>query len=161
MTHSHDVRRREPRLPEELALVAERLGRAGVILPPAHLRGRVLGAVIDSLGTDDLAEADLLPPSRDEPWPAVVVLLAGLVLGLLVAPWLNVRSDQIATPPRRLAERMAAMGIPLPAASGRLHSEKPPAGGGTVRTDATGRFAANSIAALRSLPPRRWLKGTP
>jgi hypothetical protein len=56
---------------------------------------------------------------------------------------------------------MAAMGIPLPAASGRLHFEKPPAGGGTVRTDATGRFAANSIAALRSLPPRRWLKGTP
>jgi len=161
MTDRHDDKRREPRLPAELALVAERLGRAGVILPPAHLRGRVLGAVIDALGTDDLAEADLLPPSRDEPWPAAVVLLAGLVLGLLVAPWLSEGSEQIATPPRRLAERMAAMRILLPAASSHHHSEKPPAGGGTVRTDATGRFAANSIAVLRSLPPRRWLKGTP
>jgi hypothetical protein len=73
MTDRHDDKRREPRLPTELALVAERLGRAGVILPPAHLRGRVLGGVIDALGTDDLAEADLLPPSRDEPWPAAVV----------------------------------------------------------------------------------------
>jgi hypothetical protein len=161
MTDRHDDKRREPRLPAELALVAERLGRAGVILPPAHLRGAVLGGVIDSLNTDDLAEADLLPPSRDEPWPAALVLLAGLVLGLLAAPWPNVRREQIATPPPRFAERMAAMRILLPAVSSRHHSEKPPAGGGTVRTDATGRFAANSIAALRSLPPRRWLKGTP
>ena len=89
------------------------------------------------------------------------MLLAGLVLGLLFAPGLHEGREQIATPPPRFAERMAAMGIALPAASGRHHSEKPPAGGGTVRTDATGRFAANSIAVLRSLPPRRWRKGTP
>jgi hypothetical protein len=161
MTDRHDDKRREPRLPAELALLAERLGRAGVILPPAHLRGRVLGGVIDALGTDDLAEADLLPPSRDEPWPAAVVLLAGLVLGLLFAPGLHEGREQIATPPPRFAERMAAMRILLPAVSSRHHSEKPPAGDGTVHTAATGRFAANSIAVLRSLPPRRWLKGTP
>jgi hypothetical protein len=161
MTDRHDDKRREPRLPAELAILAERLGRAGVILPPAHLRGRVLGGVIDALGTDDLAEADLLPPSRDEPWPAAVVLLAGLVLGLLFAPGLHEGREQIATPPPRFAERMAAMGIPLPAASSRHHSERPLKSDGTVHTDAERRFAATSIALLRSFPRQRWLKGTP
>lgn len=161
MTDRHDDKRREPRLPPELAIVAERLARAGASLPPAHLRGAVLGAVIDALDTDDLAEADLLPPSRDEPWPAAVVLLSGLVLALLVTPLLDTRTKPIATPPPRFAERMAAMGIPLPAASSRHHSEKPPAGDRTGHIDAERRFAAASIAALRSLPPNHWLKGTP
>lgn len=161
MTHWHDDRGREPRLPPDLALVAERLARAGASLPPAHLRGRVLGGVIDALGTDDLAEADLLPPARQEPWPAALVLLAGLVLGLLFAPGLHGGREQIATPPPRFAERMAAMRILLPAVSSRHHSEKPPAGDGTVHTAATDRFAATSIAVLRSLPRQRWLKGTP
>ncbi|MFM8496205.1 MAG: hypothetical protein ACKOEM_11880 [Planctomycetia bacterium] len=160
MTHPHDDRRREPRLPPELALVAERLGRAAAILPPAHLRGTVLGAVIDALGTDELPEADLLPPSRREPWPAALVLLAGLALGLLVAPWLDAGSERIATPLPRFAERMAAVGIPLPTASARDDSEAPPVGDGAGPTLATGRFAATSIAVLRSLPPEHWLKGT-
>jgi hypothetical protein len=161
MTDRHDHKRREPRLPPELALIADRLECANTSLPPAHLRGRVLGAVIDALHTDDPAEADLLPPPRDEPWPAAVALLTGLVLALLVTPLLDTRTKPVATPPPRLTERMAAMGIPLPAASSRYDSEKPPAGDRVGHIQAERRAAAASIAALRSLPPNHWLKGAP
>lgn len=160
MTAPHDDRRREPRLPPELAFVAERLGRGGAPTPPGHLRGKVLGAVIDALGTDGLAEADLLPPSRREPWPAALLLLSGLSLALLVAPWLARPGERPVAPLTPFAERVVALGIPLPDPVTRHGSATAPAAGDAAARPRPGRFAATSIAALRSLPAEHWLKGT-
>jgi hypothetical protein len=152
MTAPHDDRRREPRLPPELAFVAERLGRGIAPPPPGHLRGKVLGAVIDALGTDGLAKADLLPPSRREPWPAALLLLSGLLLAMLVSPWLARPGERPVAPLTPFAERVAALGIPLPDSVTRHGSATAPAAGDAAARPRPGRFAATSIAALRSLP---------
>jgi len=161
MTLPPDDRRREPPLPCELALVAERLGRSGTPTAPAHLRGTILGAVIDALGTDGLAEADLLPPSRHEPWPAAVLLLSGLALALVVAPLLAAGSAGPAMPLPRFSDRLAAVGVALPApVVNGDPATAPLPGDGAPGSAPRGRFAAGSIAALRSLPAEHWLKGT-
>ena len=161
MTAPHDDRRREPRLPPELAFVAERFARSSVPTVPPHLRGKVLGAVIDALGTDGLAEADLLPPSRREPWPAAVLLLSGLALALVVAPLLAAGSAGPAMPLPRFSDRLAAVGVALPApVVDGDPATAPLPGDGAPGSAPRGRFAAGSIAALRSLPAEHWLKGT-
>jgi len=161
---SDQGRRREPVLPPELALVARRLESAGVPEPPAHLRSRVLGAVVDALGAESPTEADLLPRAHREPWPAALVLLGGLALLVLVAPWLApVQGERVAVALPRFADRLTAAGITLPPPAARDDT--------TLAFDAPGpdqrssRFSRGgpeetSIAVLRSLPPDHWLKGT-
>ena len=165
MTTDHHERRREPALPPALEIVARRLERGSVPPAPDHLRGRVLGAVVDALGTDEFAAADLLPAPHREPWPLALALLASLALSLALAPWMAspVAGDATAAPRARFSDRLAAAGIPLPAAEatdGIATTARAAADGDSVIPTSADGAPPASIAALRLLPPEHWLKGT-
>lgn len=165
MTTDHPAPRREPALPPALARIARRLERSGGPPAPDHLRGRVLGAVVDALGTGEFAAADLLPTPHREPWPLALALLAGLALSLALAPWMAapVAGAGAAVPRARFADRLAAAGIspPTSVAVGGIATAARGAADGdrVIPTTADGAPPA-SIAALRLLPPEHWLKGT-
>jgi len=165
MTTNHDGRRREPALPPELEIVARRLERSVVPPVPDDLRGRVLGAVVDALGTDELIDADLLPAPHREPWPLALALLASLALSLALAPWMAspVAGGAAAAPRARFADRLAAAGIAVPAsvaADGIATTARSAADGDSVIPTSADGAPPASIAALRLLPPEHWLKGT-